>query len=98
MIDLPEMEEGQEREVRFELAQGVLLSSVKDIRPSCGCVRTRLDKRSNSIVVTFRAGSVPAHLQQQGFYNTRKHIAVIFDDEEKVTLSFYVVIAKKRKG
>jgi len=78
IIDLGNLKEGQPTTVNFEyIASGRFISS----NSSCGCSVPNWDNEKKVLKVVFTPGAVPKHLEEKGFYETEKEIAVVMIEE-----------------
>lgn len=54
-------------------------------KPSCGCLNVFV--RGTDLDVMYRPDSVPRHLRGKGYYESMKHISVMYSDGSKDLLT-----------
>ena len=77
-INLGSLKEAEPTTVNFEyIGEGKFISA----NSSCGCSVPNWNKDEKVLQVVFTPGAVPKHLEQQGFYETEKEIAVVMIED-----------------
>lgn len=86
-INLGDTNVGEKRKFSF-MSTGEL-PEIETITASCGCTTPEYNKEEGVLIVNFKAGKIPKHLQgKQNYYNTSKYITVFYKNGLKDVLSF----------
>lgn len=87
---LGRIKENTERVFTFNVEEGDT-KSIKNVKPGCGGCTTIKSVGENAILVSFKPGSFPFHLKQEGktAYKTSKSITVYYKDDTTETLTFH---------
>lgn len=91
-INLGEVKVGETVEVKFIATKEL---KIKGAIASCGCSTPKYDKKgAKELIVVYKVGSIPRHLESAGFYTTTKTITVSFEDGSEDILKFHAKVVK----
>lgn len=92
-IDVGKVKENTKTEIIFQANEKL---QIKNVKPGCGGCTTVKAITDNSIVITYKAGSIPKHLELQGTKDLlfTKSITVTYIDNSIDQLFFKGKIVK----
>jgi len=93
-IEIDKVKAGEKHIMLFKAAGKVPEDfKIDKLEVSCGCTTPEFDKEQGTLLVTFKAGAVPRHLQEEGKYITTKRV-ILSSNYGDTTFTFRATIVK----
>lgn len=83
-VSLGDIKVGVRKVVTFKKVKDIPL--IKTLTSSCNCSTPTYDSVKGEITVSFKPTAVPKHLNNQGWYLTKKSIFIVYIDGTKDVL------------
>ena len=89
--NLGRVKEGVTSTINYKYTGKVDDSFIEKFEVSCGCTTPVFNPATGYLTATFKAGTVPKHLEYQGEYTSTKKI-IAYTTDGKVTFTFKATI------
>lgn len=93
VVDLGEVKQSSHNTVVWQCNDN-LEGEVQSMQTSCGCTKPNLYPKEGKIIAAYNAGSIPQHLQSQGYFITHKNVIVTYRNNRTDVLTFKAKVVK----